>query len=535
VAWASGVSFLETEPAATARPGAPVSGGYRCAAALLPRPVARDHPRGVGPSPVCWRPVLTAAAAATLVLVAASPGYGYYRDELYFRLLADRPPAWGYVDQPPLTPLLARAAVRLLGDSLVALRLPAALCTAATIVVAALIAAELGGRRRAQALAAVLTATGLYPLLVGHTLLTSSVDMVAWALVWLLAARALLRRDGRWWLAAGAVFGLALYNKYLILMLGAGIALGVAVAGPRGAGVRRWLPAGAALAVAVGLPNLLYQFGHGWPQVRMAAALVSDSMRAGVPNRLLVLPGQLVLIGLPVAPVCAAGLVDLLRAPRWRAARALAVAHLVVLALVLATNGRLDYAAGTLVPLLAAGSVRAAGWLDGRWSRRLRVGIVGNAALSALVVLPVLPAGVLDRTPIPAVNPEVAGSVGWSRLADAVAAVQAGLPADEAARDVVLAQDYGQAGALDRYRAGRDLPDVYSGHNELARWVPPRSARTVIAVGIDPATLAGSFDRCAVAGRASVGGAGRGDILITVCDHRRVPWTLLWPRLAHLG
>ena len=82
------------------------------------------------------------------MLAVLSPQYGYHRDELYFRML---PPAWGYTDQPPLTPLLARLSIAVFGDSVVALRIVALLCAAASIVLLVLITREVGGTRRAQA------------------------------------------------------------------------------------------------------------------------------------------------------------------------------------------------------------------------------------------------------------------------------------------------------------------------------------------------------------------------------------------------
>lgn len=55
-----------------------------------------------------WRGLGAVAGRVTLLLLVTAGGYGYHRDELYF-LRAGSEPAFGYTDQPPLTPLLAHA------------------------------------------------------------------------------------------------------------------------------------------------------------------------------------------------------------------------------------------------------------------------------------------------------------------------------------------------------------------------------------------------------------------------------------------
>ncbi|MGH3908602.1 MAG: hypothetical protein ACRDTE_31120 [Pseudonocardiaceae bacterium] len=102
--------------------------------------------------PLTRGPVLGIAAAVAIVLLAFSGRYGYFGDELYFLAAGDNL-SWGYADQPWLVPLLARVMDTITGGSLVGLRLPAAIVTAAGVVVTALIARELGGRRRAQIMA----------------------------------------------------------------------------------------------------------------------------------------------------------------------------------------------------------------------------------------------------------------------------------------------------------------------------------------------------------------------------------------------
>src|SRR5689334_3748045 len=164
--------------------------------------------------PVWWPVVAAAALAQAVVLTLGSSGYGYHRDELYFRML---PPAWGYVDQPPLTPLIARLTTHL-ADEPWALRLPATLAAAASVVLIALITRELGGGRGAQALAAWGYAFAAIPLMLGHLLLTSTVDLPLLALVALAVIRA-TSGNPRWWLVVGGVAGLTTYNRLLVAVV----------------------------------------------------------------------------------------------------------------------------------------------------------------------------------------------------------------------------------------------------------------------------------------------------------------------------
>ncbi|MFZ2058445.1 MAG: hypothetical protein WAV54_13640 [Acidimicrobiales bacterium] len=69
---------------------------------------------------VPW-PVFLIAGLMVAGLMAVSGAYGFHGDEMYF-VVAGQHPAFGYVDQPPLTPLLSAASVALFGASPTAVR-----------------------------------------------------------------------------------------------------------------------------------------------------------------------------------------------------------------------------------------------------------------------------------------------------------------------------------------------------------------------------------------------------------------------------
>ncbi|MFH8679405.1 ArnT family glycosyltransferase [Streptomyces lydicus] len=495
----------------------------------VPEEVRADTGPAVRPA---WRTAVGVASGVVVLLLAVSGRYGYNVDELYFRLLGEHGWAWGYTDQPPLVPAVVHATAQLLGDSVWAIRVPAALCAGAVVVLGTLITAELGGTRRAQTLAALGLGSSFLVLSVGHIMVTTTLDMLAWTALLLCVVRALLRGEDKWWLWAGAVLGLALYAKYIVALPAVALPVGLALAGPRTVFRSRGLYAGAALALVIGAPNLIYQVTHDFPQLRMAEALGATD---GPMNRIIFVPSLVILLGPVLTVVWVAGLVKLVRDPAWRPVRALAPAFAVGVALTIYGGGRPDYVGGFLIGLFAAGAVAADRWMGQRRLRRglLCAGLAASAVLQVLMALPVLP----QNSPFVPLNNISLESVGWPRLAERVRAAYDALPHEERARAVVLAGNLGESGALDRY--GHGLPAVYSGHNELHKWgPPPESADVVVAVGIERSRLDAGFRSCRVVGRidngVGVANAEQGKP-VTVCHGRKDSWARLWPAYHYLS
>lgn len=474
-------------------------------------------------------PVVAAMATLAVVLTATSQLYGFHRDELYFRMLD---PAWGYVDQPPFTPLLARLITGVV-DEPWALRIPATLSAVAAVLVLALITREVGGGRRAQTLSAWAAVTASFPLVFGHVLLSASVDLVVWPLVCLFTIRAIVRTDPRWWLVAGLVIGLSTYTKLLVGMLVLGFVVGVLVFGPWRILRSGLLWVAVAVALLVAAPNLLYQALNGWPQLEMGAALGVEN---GGEVRPMVLPFLLLLVGPPLVAVWVIGIVALLRRPAWRDLRFLVVTLAVVVAATILGGAQFYYPLGLVSVVLAIGCVPVAEWMHSR-SRATVVwaGVAVNGFVSAVIALPLIPLATLGATPVPAINQVVGDTVGWPEYVEQIAAVVQASDAEP----VVVTGNYGEAGAIDRFGPDFGLDDaVYSGHNALwERARPPADATAAVFVGDIGPVVRAAFDSCDQ--RASLDNGVDVDneeqgVPVWLCTGMRTSWTELWPRLAHL-
>ena len=475
--------------------------------------------------------VIGALALIKLTLHLATNGaYDFHRDSLYY-LDSARHPAWGYVDYPPITPTVARFSLWLFGPSVWGLRLWPTLAGAVMVVLAALIARELGGGRFARILAAVGALTS--PVLLGANWLFQTVtfDELVWLVAFWLAARLVRTQDRRLWIALGITLGVGLETKYTILALIAGLAVGTLLTPLRRHVATPWPWFGLGLAVLVFLPNLTWQASNGWPSVEYTLNHKSAQSVDFSPLRFL--SEQLALIGPLAIPLWLAGLTWLFSGPGRRLIGIAALTPFVVYLFV----GK-SYYVGPLDPLLlAAGSCGLESWTGsrGRWLRpTMAIALVVQALVLLPLALPLLPEAIMARSPLPGIRKDFADTVGWHDLVAQVAAVYDSLPAAERARAVILTDNYGEAGAIDTYGHSFGLPTAVSGQLTYYYWKPARLDGPVVAVGVDPALLSTLFGTCSAMGTVTNSYGLHNEEFgapISVCRQPKLPLDELWPRL----
>ena len=494
------------------------------------------------------------AGALALLLVFASRN-GYHRDELYF-LEASRHLAWSYVDQPVGSVAMAGLSRVLFGDSLLGLRLFPALAFALTVFLTGLIARELGGRRFAQILAALLV--GLSPFMAeGHLAGPTVYDLLAWSVASLLIIRIFRTGHERLWPVVGLVVGVGLLNKETILFFLIGLTAGLLMTG-RGRVFRSpWVWLAALIALVLWSPVIVWQAQHGWPTFQMSANLRSE--HSGLGDSLTYPFLQALLPGFWALPVWLAGLWALWRESRFRAYRVFAVAYVVLFVALLVFMGDRSYYLGPLyVVLLAAGAIVTEDVVAGRrrfFSDRVPhrrfIWRSPRAALTFVIVfailllplwLPVLSARQLATVPLQNVNYNLGEEVGWPALVHTVAGVYDSLPQGERRRTVIVAGNYGEAGAIDRYGPALGLPGAFSGHNSFWWWGPPTpSTGTAIIVGFGDGARPylmryfASVQRAATIHNTYGVQNDEEGLPVWLCRDQRSPWPRIWAQFRSYG
>ncbi len=480
--------------------------------------------------------LLWAIGAATLVVhLLAGSRYGFNRDEL--AILEDaRHLAWGYAAYPPLTPFLGRMALALFGTSLVGFRFFSALAQAIGVVLTGCMAKEIGGGREAQLVAAA--AAIPFSLGAGALMQYVSFDYFAWVLTSYFVVRLLKTGQPGYFLPMGISIGLGMLAKYTMLFFAVGVLAGIVFTGARKHFRTLWPWLGLLASLLIVAPNFLWQAQHHFVSYDFLRFIHRRDVAEGLTNSFL--PDQLEMTLLSF-PLWIAGLYFCALSRVGQKFRSLPWMYLVPLTLFLIAKGRGYYLAPAYPMLYAAGGVWGERWLSTLRLSRARIFRTAVAvALStsvlgaAAVALPLAPLRSRWFRLADMVNVTLRDEVGWEDLVATVAEVRDSLPAESRSQLGILAENYGEVGAINLYGPRYSLPRAISGVNSSwERGYGNPSPQTLIIVGFSREFVQANFSDCLLAaqntnsyGVTNEETTERRDIFL--CGPPKVGWPQFW-------
>ena len=483
------------------------------------------------------------ALGAVIFHIALNGQYGFHRDELDFIMNA-RQLDWGYVSYPPITPLFARIGLELFGESLRGLRVLPAIAQGIIMVLAGLMARDMGGKRNSQILTAFAVFIAPISLFGGTVIMYFAFDYLWWVLVAFFMVRLLATDDPRYWLGIGVGIGLGMMTKYTMGFFVAGLVVAVLVTPARKYLKSKWLYLGAALALLIFLPNLIWQYQHDFIAFDYLASIHARDVDWGRADEFL--PEQLYLTTNPLSlPLWAVGLSLCLFSASMKRFRTLGWMFLVTFALFLINQGRGYYTGPAYVMLLAAGCVWFESWFERLGGKRRQVGyglLWTTQVLGSLI-------GVILMKPIAPINTPLwdfatgvtddlfTEMIGWQDMTKQVAEIYQSIPEPEKPGTVILAGNYGEAGALDLYGDEYGLPRVITGSNTMwYRGYGDPEPETVIVVGFERGYAEQYFKSCQFSGTVKNSCNVKNEETtwhtgLYICREPRRPWSEMWQEM----
>lgn len=490
--------------------------------------------------------LLLLALASVAIHTATNGQYGFHRDEL--QTLDDaRHLDWGFVAYPPITPLIGRIELMLFGTSLIGFRFFAVVAVSAAIVLAGLIAKDLGGGRHEQLLAAAATFVAPFALAQGAVFQYVSFDYLWGVLATYFLVRLCKSGDARWWVGIGVALGLGMETRYTAGFLTLGIVGGVLLSDARKYLKSKWLWIGVGISVLLFLPNVIWQAKHDWISLDFLKHLHERDVRQGRNKGFLA--GQILLcVNLVTVPLVAMGLWFLSAKEQGRRYAVAGWTILVTFLLFWIAKARFYYTAPIYPVVFAAGSVAFGNWMK-TTTREIAKAVAGiqwalillNGAVFAVFVIPIAPFGGAAWRVTSKLHDQFREQIGWTELAENVAQVFRSLPAEEQAGTGILAGNYGEGGALNLYGPALGLPHAMAGTNSFwYRGYDPREPQTVILVGLDKDEAEANFASCAVAAKNTnqfgvENEESRDHPDIYLCRGLKGTWAEFWKKFRRYG
>ena len=411
---------------------------------------------------------------------------GFHRDEFLYLSLGKHLAA-GYWSNPPLIGIISYLSQLLPGNALFNTRLFPALAGAAVIFLTGLTARELGGKTYAQALACIALVVSILFLRAFSMLQPVPFDILFWTLILYLTLRFVNTGKPVYIIFIGVCFGLGFLNKYMVIFLAAGLGIAILPTPYRKLWISKYMGYAIFAATLLILPNLWWQYTHGFPVFRHMQEL-AETQLVNV-KRLNILTDQILMFTIS-SVVWMGGLAWLLGSGKAVKFRLFGYIYLVVLLVFLYLRGKSYYMAGLYPFLLAAGGVF---WEEKIHSLKWRIAMVTAIVLLSIPILPgAVPvmkaknlAGYFRKIPtrlggealvrwedgkMHPLPQDYADMLGWDELGRIV--VKACDSIHDKSRIKIFCQNYGQAGAVGHCCSCHGLPEPVSFSDSYLLWAP---------------------------------------------------------------
>jgi len=437
-----------------------------------------------------WQLILVSCIAIFNVAfhLVFSNNMGYHRDELLYFSLGQHPAA-GYETVPPLIGLSAWLIQILVGYSVYAVRLLPALFSGLMIFLVADMAKQMGASGYGSFMAAVGLTISIFFMRSFSLFQPVFLEITLWSVcIWLVIKFINTKKDNLL-IFFGIAAGTALMNKYLAIVLFAGLIVIIPFTEYRVIFRRKSFYAGILAGLIVFIPNIVWQVSRGFP--------VFGHMSELYDKQLVHMDAPLFLTEQIMMPFAGsvftvAGLLFLLFSKAGNKYRFLGFLSLFVIAVLMLLKGKGYYTLGVFPLLIAAGAV-----LYDKLIKNITVRLLVPLIL-VVITVPVVPNGIpvlnkegmvayfkkledkygidsgrrFEDGSIHSLPQDYADMLGWDELTAIAAGVYNGIEDKKAC--FIYCDNYGQAGAITIIGKKYCLPEAVSFHESFKYWFPEK-------------------------------------------------------------
>jgi MFS family permease len=418
-------------------------------------------------------------------LSSFNKSYGYFIDEFYYIACANNPAA-GYVDQPPLAPLLLTVFQFIFGNSIYAIRVLPALGQSAAVFTTGLVAREIGGGKLAQFLAACALAATPVLIAFGGFYSMNAFEPLLATLLMLYAVKMIKENNSRRWITLGIIMGVGMMNKHTFGVFIIAFIISLILAGKWKLIFNKWFVFGGLCGFIIFLPNIIWQIINNYPSLEFYRNISVDKNIYTPPLQFIM--GQVMNFSPSTIPMWVAGFLFLLFSKSNKEYRFLGFLFLgLFLFMMLSGTSRADRLAFAYPAAFVGGGVFFERVFSKYNYKILKIAFViflfSGLVLALPIILPYFSyETVLAQTKLLGINTEIekgkkplipqllADRIGWEEKFKLVLSAYNSLSDEDKKHTIIAAGNYGQAGALELFGKDYKLPPVACSHNNYYLW-----------------------------------------------------------------